>query len=104
MLYMCLLGSFLRFVHLSWFLKVGFFLGASDCWIGDPSGTVEVACLCATWPRLRFLFYFRFLRDFAILDVAPEVCKYGLKQPLKKHSCVLFPVRVFLTKGTSILT
>lgn len=62
------------------------------------------ACLCATWPRLRFLFYFRFLRDFAILDVAPEVCKYGLKQPLKKHSCVLFPVRVFLTKGTSILT
>lgn len=42
MLYMCLLGSFLRFVHLSWFLKVGFFLGASDCWIGDPSGTVEV--------------------------------------------------------------
>ena len=72
MLCMCLLGSFLRFLHLSWFLKVGFFLGASDCWIGDPSGTVEVACLCATWPRLRHyvFFNFRFLRDFAILDVA----------------------------------
>ena len=64
MSYMCLLGSFLAVFLKSnseqsvemlqglsiSHVKVVFFLGACDCWIGDPSGTFEVAYLCATRP------------------------------------------------------
>ena len=56
-------------------VKVGLSLGASDCWIGDPSGTFEVSYLCATWP-VPTIFEVSSLLRFKML---PKVYKYEKK-------------------------